>query len=170
MSAPTEYLPLLYPLCVALAQVASRRDSEVGCHPDLSDVEFQSSGQGVSLQRGCFIFQSGRPGWGFPGGSLAKNPPASAGDMGSIPDPGSSHVLWSNAACGLDRSPCQRKPAHRNQSGPTRRNERKAHATTEAQHSHKNQSIKSFKKTSGQAVPKEVSSHLRELGLRGFRV
>ena len=25
---------------------------------------------------------------GFPGGSVVKNPPANAGDMGSIPDPG----------------------------------------------------------------------------------
>ena len=33
---------------------------------------------------------------GFPGGSVVKNPPASAGDTGSIPGPGGSHV----------RSPC----------------------------------------------------------------
>ena len=91
-------LPLLCPLCVALAEVASGRDSEVGCRPDLSDLEPHSSGQAVSFQRRCFIFQSRRPGWGFPGGCLVKNPPASAGDMGSIPDPGSSHVLWSNEA------------------------------------------------------------------------
>ena len=28
--------------------------------------------------------------WGFPGGSVVKNPPASAGDMGSIPGSGRS--------------------------------------------------------------------------------
>ena len=28
----------------------------------------------------------------FPGGSVVKNPPANAGVMGSIPDPGRSHV------------------------------------------------------------------------------
>ena len=33
---------------------------------------------------------------GFPGGSVVKNPPASAGDTGSITDPGRSHVPWSN--------------------------------------------------------------------------
>ena len=33
---------------------------------------------------------------GFPGGSVVKNLPAHAGDMGLIPDPGRSHVLWSN--------------------------------------------------------------------------
>ena len=30
--------------------------------------------------------------WGFPGGSVDKNPDASAGDMGLIPDPGRSHM------------------------------------------------------------------------------
>ena len=32
----------------------------------------------------------------FPGGSLVKNPPASAGDIGSISDPGRSHMPRSN--------------------------------------------------------------------------
>ena len=31
--------------------------------------------------------------WGFPGGSVVKNPPANAGDLGSIPDQGKSHKL-----------------------------------------------------------------------------
>ena len=35
---------------------------------------------------------------GFPGGSVAKNPPASSGDMGSIPDPGGSHLPWGSGA------------------------------------------------------------------------
>ena len=29
---------------------------------------------------------------GFPGGSVVKNWPANAGDTGSIPDPGRSHI------------------------------------------------------------------------------
>ena len=33
---------------------------------------------------------------GFPGGAVVKNPPANAGDMGSIPGPGRSHMLWSS--------------------------------------------------------------------------
>ena len=33
---------------------------------------------------------------GFPGGSVVKNSPANAGDVGSIPDPGRPHVPWSN--------------------------------------------------------------------------
>ena len=32
----------------------------------------------------------------FPGGTVVKNPPANAGDMGSSPGPGRSHMLWSN--------------------------------------------------------------------------
>ena len=34
----------------------------------------------------------------FPGGTVVKNPPANAGDMGSIPGPGRSHMTWSNWA------------------------------------------------------------------------
>ena len=34
--------------------------------------------------------------WDFPGGAVAKNLPANAGDMGSRPGLGRSHVLWSN--------------------------------------------------------------------------
>ena len=34
--------------------------------------------------------------WDFPGGSVVKNPPANAGDMGSGPVLGRSHMLRSN--------------------------------------------------------------------------
>ena len=34
--------------------------------------------------------------WGFPGGSVVKNPAASAGDVGLVPDSGRSHMLQSN--------------------------------------------------------------------------
>ena len=37
----------------------------------------------------------------FPGGTVVKNPPANAGDRGSSPGPGRSHMLWSNE----DRAP-----------------------------------------------------------------
>ena len=33
---------------------------------------------------------------GFPGGAVVKNPPANAGDKGSSPGPGRSHMLRSN--------------------------------------------------------------------------
>ena len=32
----------------------------------------------------------------FPGGTVVKNPPANAGDTGSCPGPGRSHMPWSN--------------------------------------------------------------------------
>ena len=35
---------------------------------------------------------------GFPGGSVGKNPPANAGDMGLIPDPEKCHLLQSHEA------------------------------------------------------------------------
>ena len=34
--------------------------------------------------------------WGFPGGSVTKNPPANAGDTGSIPGLGRSYMLQSS--------------------------------------------------------------------------
>ena len=34
--------------------------------------------------------------WDFPGGAVVGNPPASAGDTGSIPDPEGSHMPQSN--------------------------------------------------------------------------
>ena len=33
---------------------------------------------------------------GFPGGAVVKNPPANAGDTGSSPGPGRSHMSRSN--------------------------------------------------------------------------
>ena len=35
-------------------------------------------------------------GWDFPGGAVVKNPPANAGDTGSSPGLGRSHMPWSN--------------------------------------------------------------------------
>ena len=35
-------------------------------------------------------------GWGFPGGTVVKNPPANAGDTGLSPGPGRSHMPRSN--------------------------------------------------------------------------
>ena len=32
----------------------------------------------------------------LPGGAVVKNPPANAGDTGSSPGPGRSHMLWSS--------------------------------------------------------------------------
>ena len=35
---------------------------------------------------------------GFPDGAMVKNPPANAGDTGSSPGPGRSHMPWNNEA------------------------------------------------------------------------
>ena len=34
--------------------------------------------------------------WDFPGGAVVKNLPANAGNTGSSPGPGRSHMPWSN--------------------------------------------------------------------------
>ena len=71
--------------------------------------------------------------WGFPGGSVVKNPPANVENVGSIPDLGRSYMPQSNSAdvpqllprshnyqspCALEpcskRSRHNEKPAHRN--------------------------------------------------------
>ena len=36
--------------------------------------------------------------WGFPGGAVVENLPANAGDTGSSPGLGGSHMPWSNRA------------------------------------------------------------------------
>ena len=46
----------------------------------------------------------------FPGGSVDKNPPASAGDTGSIPGPGRFHMPW-NQRHG-QQSPCTATTEH----------------------------------------------------------
>ena len=43
-----------------------------------------------------FIFHIKNETWGFPGGTVVKNPPDNAGNMGSIPGLGRSHMLQSN--------------------------------------------------------------------------
>ena len=71
----------------------------------------------------------------FPGGAVVKNLPANAGDTGSSPGPGRSHMPWCNWACAPQllslsatttepahlelvlhskRSHCNEKPTHRN--------------------------------------------------------
>ena len=49
-----------------------------------------------SVLQSLFFFKLKKIGGGFPGGSLIKNPPAGAGDMGLIPNLGRSHMPRSN--------------------------------------------------------------------------
>ena len=58
-----------------------------GCWSDLS---FKSAGR----QNSDFTFKTETR--DFPGGAVVKNPPANAGDMGSSPGPGGSHMPQSN--------------------------------------------------------------------------
>ena len=72
----------------------------------------------------------------LPGGRVVKNPPASAGDTGSSPGPGGSHMPPSNEACVPQllkptrlepvlcnkRSHNSEKPVHRNRVAPARCN------------------------------------------------
>ena len=62
----------------------------MGIYSDIPNVEF--------LKEICMKLKKERERniYGFPGGSVVKNLPASAGDMGLIPDPGRSHMLWNN--------------------------------------------------------------------------
>ena len=70
----------------------------------------------------------------FLGGPVVKNPPANAGDLGSIPGPGRSHMLQGSKpichnywACALEpvicnkRSQCNEKPAQCNGESPLQR-------------------------------------------------
>ena len=69
---------------------------------------------------------------GFPGGAVVEKLPANAGDMGSSPGLGGSHMPWSNYArepqllslriwslCSATREAAiQKRPAHRNEEWP----------------------------------------------------
>ena len=50
----------------------------------------------VYVYNGILLSHKKRTKWGFPGGSVVKNPPANAGVMGSSPGPGRSHMPQSN--------------------------------------------------------------------------
>ena len=104
--------------------------------------------------------------WGFPGGSVVKNPPADAGDTCSIPGPEGSQVprskqarvsqllrLCSRAAAAAAEAPGahalqQEKPAHPDQRGtPTRHSRREARAAEKTQYSPSKQKLIKFKRT-----------------------
>ena len=69
---------------------------------------------------------------GFPGGAVAKNLPASAGDTGSSPGLGRSHMPWSNWArepqllslrvwslcSAMGEAATVKRPAHRDEEWP----------------------------------------------------
>ena len=52
----------------------------------------------IALESSCMCRQKAKvmQGGDFPGGAMVKTPSANAGDMGSIPGLGWSHLLWNN--------------------------------------------------------------------------
>ena len=89
---------------------------------------------------------------GFPGGAVVENLPANAGDMGSSPGLGRSHMPWSNYArepqllslrvwslcSATKRGHDSERPAHRDEVWPPLAATRESPRTeTKTQHSHK---------------------------------
>ena len=89
---------------------------------------------------------------GFPGGAVVENLPANAGDMGSSPGLGGSHMPWSNWArepqllslriwslCSATREAATvKRPAHRDEEWPPLAATGEGPRTeTKTQHSHK---------------------------------
>ena len=96
------YFPLEYKLSKSrdfiyfvLCSVLSTLNS--GCHivgAQLIFVERTIEGNFFLYLSGCYLFLNNKQ--DFPGGTVVKNLPANAGDMGSSPGPGRSHMPWSN--------------------------------------------------------------------------
>ena len=63
---------------------------------NLDLVAFRHAEGGLRFCPDCIIENLGKVFRGLPGGSVVKNPPANARDMGSVPDPGRSHMLQSS--------------------------------------------------------------------------
>ena len=91
--------------------------------------------------------------WGFPGGAVVKNLPANAGDTGSSPGLGRSHMPhaeqlgpWATITEPAHLEPVlhnkrgrdSERPAHRNEEWPPLATTRESpHTETKTQHSHK---------------------------------
>ena len=70
---------------------------------------------GTLLNFQCTALQEAR---GFPGGAVVKNPPADAGEKGSIPAPGKFYMPRGSEAqvpnaCRPQEKPHNEKPVHR---------------------------------------------------------
>ena len=72
--------------------VASRGYSSLRCAVIFKMSDENKPQEQISCKWDSFKMRLG----GFPGGAVVKNPPANAGDMGSSPGPGRSHMLRSN--------------------------------------------------------------------------
>ena len=87
---------------------------------------------------------------GFPDGSVVKNLPANAGDMGLIPGPGRPHVMKQLSPCATTteterprilaaqpETPLRGEACATREQPPPHRHERKTRAATKTLHSHK---------------------------------
>ena len=65
---------------MSLGKISRRMEHELDLEGYRKIVE-----RGRQIQAGAFL-----------GGSVVRNPPANVGEMSLIPDPGGSHMPWSN--------------------------------------------------------------------------
>ncbi|XP_067602855.1 mitochondrial inner membrane protease subunit 2 isoform X4 [Pseudorca crassidens] len=84
--------------CVARVEGASMQPSLNPGGSQSSDVVLLNHWKvrNFEVQRGDIVSLVNYEGLGFPGGAVVKNPPTSAGDTGSSPYLGRSHMPWSN--------------------------------------------------------------------------
>ena len=80
-------------LDIDLSELLSRTETRMG--EKHLGVETKLSGMCTTEKKERERPERRRGGKGFPGGSGVKNPPASARDTGSVPDPRRSHILQS---------------------------------------------------------------------------
>ena len=69
--------------------------TSVSLSPKLGWKKQEDGGEAECLPPWDFAMKTGTL-WDFPGGAVVENSPASAGDTGSSPGPGRSHMPWSN--------------------------------------------------------------------------
>ena len=66
------------------------------CFPNLYPVLLSLFSTQQKQKQTKLYFSLKKKKWGFPGGAVVRNPPANAGDMGSTPGPGRSHMRQNN--------------------------------------------------------------------------
>ena len=88
--------PLMWLICLWAQLFGSQHHKASPCWKELAPLVLIGNWLLIPhsnhLEEGCLIISFGD----FPGGAVVKNPPANAGDTGSIPGPGRSHMLQSN--------------------------------------------------------------------------
>ena len=78
--------------CIVALLGSGEEIAELAFKPDSTIAAPYSWGKKMVAQQKFFKMSASD----FPGGAVVKNPPANAGDMGSSPGPGRSHMPRSN--------------------------------------------------------------------------